>query len=60
MSNLGDILQEEVLGEIRAILAEAESCHKTHPKHHVRLVGYDNYKQSQGAAMVIYRGPMKG
>ncbi|HYA39152.1 MAG TPA: ribulose bisphosphate carboxylase small subunit [Candidatus Methylomirabilis sp.] len=41
------------------ILAEAEACHKAHPNNHVRLVGYDNYRQSQGAAMVIFRGKMK-
>ena len=41
------------------ILAEAEACHKAHPKNHVRLIGYDNYAQSQGAAMVVYRGPIK-
>lgn len=41
---------------IEVILAEAEACHRTHPHNHVRLVGYDNFKQSQGAAMVIYRG----
>jgi ribulose-bisphosphate carboxylase small chain len=41
------------------VLAEAESCHKAHPNNHVRLVGYDNLKQSQGAAMVIFRGKMK-
>lgn len=45
--------------DVDKILGEAEACHKAHPAHHVRLVGYDNYKQSQGAAMVIYRGPMK-
>ncbi|MBZ0070493.1 MAG: ribulose bisphosphate carboxylase small subunit [Thiohalobacteraceae bacterium] len=44
--------------DVKKILAEAEACHKAHPKHHVRLVGYDNLKQSQGASMVIYRGPM--
>lgn len=44
---------------VKTILAEADACHKAHPKHHIRLVGYDNYKQSQGASMVIYRGPMK-
>lgn len=44
---------------VERILAEAEACHKAHPANHVRLVGYDNYKQSQGAAMVIYRGKMK-
>lgn len=42
------------------ILAEAEACHKAHPGNHVRLIGYDNYAQSQGTSMVIYRGPMKG
>ena len=41
------------------ILAEADACHKAHPSNHVRLVGYDNFKQSQGAAMVIFRGEMK-
>ncbi len=43
--------------DVDRILAEAEACHKAHPNHHVRLIGYDNYKQSQGTAMVIYRGP---
>jgi ribulose-bisphosphate carboxylase small chain len=38
------------------VLAEAEACHKAHPGNHVRLVGYDKLKQTQGAAMVIYRG----
>ena len=45
--------------DVSRILAEADACHKAHPNNHVRLVGYDNYKQSQGAAMVIYRGKMK-
>ncbi len=44
--------------DVDKILAEAEACHKAHPTHHVRLVGYDNYAQSQGAAMVIFRGPI--
>ena len=42
--------------DVSRILAEAEACHKANPDHHVRLVGYDNFKQSQGASMVIYRG----
>lgn len=45
--------------DVEHILAEADACHKAHPAHHVRLVGYDNYAQSQGASMVIYRGPIK-
>lgn len=43
-------------GDVTRILAEAEACHKANPDHHVRLIGYDNFKQSQGASMVIYRG----
>jgi ribulose-bisphosphate carboxylase small chain len=42
--------------DIGRILGEAEACHKANPNNHVRLVGYDNFAQSQGAAMVIYRG----
>ena len=38
------------------ILAEAEACHKAHPRNHVRLVGYDNYSQTKGAEMVVIRG----
>ncbi len=45
--------------DIDKILAEAEACHKAHPNNHVRLVGYDNFKQSQGTAMVVFRGKMK-
>ncbi len=41
---------------VDAILAEVEACHKAHPKNHVRLLGFDNYAQSAGASMVIYRG----
>jgi ribulose-bisphosphate carboxylase small chain len=41
---------------VERVLAEAEACHKAHPGHHVRLVGYDKLKQTQGAAMVVYRG----
>lgn len=42
--------------DVDRILAEAAACHKAHPNNHVRLIGYDNYKQSQGANMVVYRG----
>lgn len=45
--------------DVDAILAEAQACHKAHPNNHVRLIGYDKYKQSQGAAMVIYRAPAR-
>ena len=42
--------------DVEAILAECEACHTAHPNHHVRLLGSDNYAQSAGASMVIYRG----
>ena len=42
--------------DVDRILAEAAACHEAHPDNHVRLVGYDNYKQSKGAEMVVYRG----
>jgi ribulose-bisphosphate carboxylase small chain len=42
--------------DVDAILAEVENCHKAHPDNHIRLLGFDNYAQSAGAAMVIYRG----
>lgn len=41
---------------IERILGEIEECHRSNPGHHVRLVGYDNYAQSQGIAFVVYRG----
>ena len=45
--------------DVDRILNETELCHKANPGHHVRLIGYDNYKQSQGANMVVYRAPLQ-
>ena len=42
--------------DVDRILNEAAACHKAHPANHVRLVGYDNFAQSKGAEMVVYRG----
>lgn len=42
--------------DVDRILEEAETCHRANPHNLVRLIGYDNYRQSQGASMVIYRG----
>ena len=44
--------------DVDRISNETELCHKANPGHHVRLIGYDNYKQSQGANMVVYRAPL--
>ena len=45
--------------DVDAVLAECKACHEANPGNHVRLIGYDNFKQSQGASMVIYRGNTK-
>jgi ribulose-bisphosphate carboxylase small chain len=42
--------------DVDAILAEVDACHAAHPNNHVRLVGFDNFSQSKGAEMVVYRG----
>jgi len=38
------------------VLSELEACHRAYPDHHVRLIGYDNYTQSQGMAFVVFEG----
>lgn len=42
--------------DINTVLSELEACHRAFPDHHVRLTGYDNYTQSQGAAFVVFEG----
>jgi ribulose-bisphosphate carboxylase small chain len=42
--------------DVETIIAECDACHQAHPQNHVRLLGFDNYAQSAGASMVIYRG----
>lgn len=38
------------------VVAELEACHRAYPDHHVRLIGYDNYTQSQGVCFVVFKG----
>ncbi|MDH5546374.1 MAG: ribulose bisphosphate carboxylase small subunit [Gammaproteobacteria bacterium] len=42
--------------DVDKVLAECAACKKAHPKNHVRLMGFDNFAQSAGASMVIFRG----
>ena len=42
--------------DVDKVLAEAEACRKANPENHVRLIGYNNFNQSQGTSMVIFRG----
>ena len=36
------------------VLAELEACRRSYPGHHIRLIGYDSYTQSQGSCFVVY------
>ena len=38
------------------VVEELEACRRAYPDHHVRLLGYDNYTQSQGIAFVVFEG----
>jgi ribulose-bisphosphate carboxylase small chain len=40
---------------IEKVLSELEACHRANPGQHVRLIAYDNYAQSQGAAFIVHR-----
>lgn len=40
---------------VDVVLSEVESCKREYPNHHIRLIGYDNYTQSQGTAFIVYR-----
>ena len=41
---------------VDVVLEELDACRREYPGHHVRLIGYDNYTQSQGTAFIVYRG----
>lgn len=42
--------------DLNNVVAELESCRRAYPDHHIRLIGYDNYTQSQGVCFVVYEG----
>jgi ribulose-bisphosphate carboxylase small chain len=44
------------MADPEAILDEVRACRKANPEHHVRLIGYDNKRQTQGVAFIAYRG----
>ncbi|HHB12004.1 MAG TPA: ribulose bisphosphate carboxylase small subunit [Chromatiales bacterium] len=45
--------------DVDRILAEVDACMRANPGHHVRLIGYDNYRQTQGANMVVFKAPIE-
>ena len=42
--------------DLNLIVSELEACHRAYPDHHVRIIGYDAYTQSQGTAFVVFQG----
>lgn len=38
------------------VIEELEACRRAYPDHHVRLLGYDSYTQTQGSSFVVYEG----
>jgi ribulose-bisphosphate carboxylase small chain len=42
--------------DAHTILAEVDACRAANPEHHVRLIGYDTARQTEGVAFVVYRG----
>ena len=56
-SNFWYLWELPLFGEksVDKVLAEIDACHRANPGHHVRLLGYDNYQQSQGTAFIVHR-----
>ncbi|MAV08404.1 MAG: ribulose bisphosphate carboxylase small subunit [Gammaproteobacteria bacterium] len=40
--------------DLGTIVQELEACRRAYPDHHIRLLGYDAYTQSQGLCFVVY------
>ena len=38
------------------VLEELHACRDANPGHHVRLIGYDNRRQTQGMSLLAFRG----
>jgi ribulose-bisphosphate carboxylase small chain len=42
-------------GKIDTIMTELNACRNAYPGHHIKVIGYDHTRQTQGMAMVVYR-----
>jgi ribulose-bisphosphate carboxylase small chain len=40
---------------IDTIMTELNACRNAYPHHHIKVIGYDGKRQTQGMAMVVYR-----
>jgi ribulose-bisphosphate carboxylase small chain len=41
---------------IDTVVGELMACRNAHKRHHVRVIGYDNKRQTQGLNMLAFRG----
>ena len=50
-----------MFGEMNApaVMAEVDECQHAHPGDHIRLIGYDAHRQTQGLALVVHRGELE-
>ena len=42
--------------DVNTVMNELNACRNANPGDHVRLIGYDNKRQTQGLSMVVFRG----
>lgn len=42
--------------DVNVIMNELAECRNACPDDHIRIVGYDNKRQTQGLSMVVYHG----
>ncbi|MBW3640111.1 MAG: ribulose bisphosphate carboxylase small subunit [Actinobacteria bacterium] len=56
-SNFWYLWKLPLFGEksVERVLAELDACRRAYPNHLVRLIGYDNFTQSQGTAFIVHR-----
>jgi ribulose-bisphosphate carboxylase small chain len=53
-----EVYEQTMFGESNParVMEELEACRRNYPDHHIRLIGYDNYTQSQGVNFVVFEG----
>ncbi|MCI0429819.1 MAG: ribulose bisphosphate carboxylase small subunit [Rhodospirillales bacterium] len=42
--------------DVNVVMNELNACHNANPGDHVRVIGYDNKRQTQGLSMIVFRG----
>jgi ribulose-bisphosphate carboxylase small chain len=41
--------------DVDVVMSELNACRNANPGDHIRIIGYDNKRQTQGLSMVVYR-----